>query len=82
MSDVRILLGRLIDDLEHAQSIGLAVTCIDDVLPVIREVLDLYAREKFARLFPEPHPAQKPKGQTTDDAPIRDNPQSAQTDQG
>ena len=36
MADVGELLRRLIDDVEHAESLGLQVVAIDDVLPVLR----------------------------------------------
>ena len=40
MADAGELLRRLIDDVEHAESLGLPVVAIDDVLPVLRSIRD------------------------------------------
>ena len=53
MLDVRTILTRLVDDLEHANSLGLASIAIDEVLPPIREALDVYCSESLARASAE-----------------------------
>ena len=49
MTDARVLLERLVGDLEHAKSLNVTSVAVEEVLPNVREALDLYARERFMR---------------------------------